>query len=370
MMKNPSDIPVCRPLLPNATTLTPYLSRIDAARYYSNFGPLVSELESRLAAHIGLPHTDYLSTFSSGMSALSLAVKALKPLGKYGLVPAWTFIATPLAITDNAMLPYFTDVDAESWALTPAIAEAVIKDIGAEHIGVIIPVAPFGIMPDFDGWAVLSARYNIPVVIDGATLSLDDIPARPTVPVMVSLHATKMLGAAEGGLLIANDADLISKTRALSNFGIHGGHITDAGQNAKMSEYHAAIALASFDDWAVIKADFLRVALRYASNLNGADGLSLLPGYGVNRANSTCIIRGPALHLAKLNQAGIETRQWWKEGCHRQPLFADAPHADLTNSEYAAAHSTGLPCWRDLADEQIDQICDILLNTRKEHAHG
>jgi hypothetical protein len=50
-----TTIPVTRPKLPSAERLAPYRRRIDEARFYSNFGPLVQRLEDRLAHRFGLP---------------------------------------------------------------------------------------------------------------------------------------------------------------------------------------------------------------------------------------------------------------------------------------------------------------------------
>jgi hypothetical protein len=47
-------IPVAWPRLPDATAILPFLERIDAARIYSNFGPLVREFEAGLARHFNV----------------------------------------------------------------------------------------------------------------------------------------------------------------------------------------------------------------------------------------------------------------------------------------------------------------------------
>ena len=50
VQKAPENISVAIARMPDADALLPYLRRIDAARYYSNFGPLVQEFEARIAA--------------------------------------------------------------------------------------------------------------------------------------------------------------------------------------------------------------------------------------------------------------------------------------------------------------------------------
>ena len=68
-------LPVCRPGLPAADALLPYLRQIDAARHYTNRGPLVRLLEQRLAQTLGLPDHG-LRSASNGTSAIEIAILA------------------------------------------------------------------------------------------------------------------------------------------------------------------------------------------------------------------------------------------------------------------------------------------------------
>ena len=76
VMIEPNRIPVLRPQLPPAEQLLPVLKRIDEARIYTNWGPLSSELEGRLARTLRLPAGGVVSA-SSGTAAL---VGAILPL--------------------------------------------------------------------------------------------------------------------------------------------------------------------------------------------------------------------------------------------------------------------------------------------------
>ena len=66
-----------------------------------------------------------------------------------------------------------------------------------------------------------------------------------------SLHATKTMGMGEGGFAVSGDADWIERVRCLSNFGIDPGDfkVHQAGSNAKLSEYHAAVGIAALARW-------------------------------------------------------------------------------------------------------------------------
>ena len=67
---------------------------------------------------------------------------------------------------------------------------------------------------------------------------------------MLSLHATKVFGVGEGGLVLCRNAELIQRCGQVMNFGFLGSREAQvAGFNGKLSEYHAAIGLAALDPW-------------------------------------------------------------------------------------------------------------------------
>jgi dTDP-4-amino-4,6-dideoxygalactose transaminase len=107
-VNSPGDvesIPVMRPHLPGADMLLPYLRRIDENRNYSNWGPLATEFEHRIAGAFGTPDADCIVSANSGTLALMGAVLAVagrnsrnKP---YAIIPAFTFVATASAIEQS-----------------------------------------------------------------------------------------------------------------------------------------------------------------------------------------------------------------------------------------------------------------------------
>ena len=69
-------LPVARPLLPPAEAILPYMRRIDVARWYSNFGPLLTDFEGRLAERFA-PGTEVV-TVANGTLALALTLTAMQ----------------------------------------------------------------------------------------------------------------------------------------------------------------------------------------------------------------------------------------------------------------------------------------------------
>ncbi len=100
------SIPIARPRMPKAEALLPYLERIDRNRTYSNFGPLVAELEARLARRLGVDPACVV-TVSNATAGLTLALQALTE-GRAGvcLMPSWTFVASAHAVAAAASRPF------------------------------------------------------------------------------------------------------------------------------------------------------------------------------------------------------------------------------------------------------------------------
>src|SRR6185369_7733016 len=91
-----------------------------ASRTYTNWGPLVEELESRLCRLLQLP-PDALVTASSGTAALVGAILAsagrAQPGKPLAAIPAFTFVATAVAVEQCGYQPYLVDVDPDTWLL-------------------------------------------------------------------------------------------------------------------------------------------------------------------------------------------------------------------------------------------------------------
>ncbi len=355
------ELPVAKPRLPLAGEILPYLHRIDQSRWYSNSGPLVQEFESRLASHAG---GGAVATVANATVGLTLALLTYDlPPGSLCMVPSWTFAATGHAIELAGLVPWIVDVDAESWALEPEAARELLRDAPGP-VSAVIPVSPFGHPIDFAGWDKFRDATGVAVVIDAAAM-FDTIQSG-SIPAVVSLHATKVLGVGEGGFVVGNDAGFIQELQKRANFGFWGSReATAPSLNGKLSEYGAAVGLAALDTWKATRADFARVAAAYRDRFSGQAKVILQEGFGERWVSSTVIVAvedagAEAVGHALVAQR-IGTRRWWGGGLHRHGAFAKFPRAKTDQTEELADSVLGLPCWRDLPNEKIEQICDIVL---------
>ncbi len=362
LIHSPKKISVAKPRLPPLAALAPYIERIDAARWYSNFGALCAEFETRLADRYGLD-PERINTISNATVGLTLALQAAgaKP-GTLCIVPAWTFSASVHAVIAAGLTPFFVDVEPNG-LLSPAIARQALK-AGPGEVGAVMPVAVSGQPIDPAPWNKFAGETGLPVVIDAAP-SFD--AAKPGSGLsVVSLHATKILGVGEGGFVMSSDTELVAAVRLRANFGFLGSREAKvAGANGKLSEYACAVGLAGLDEWDARRAAFHAAAMRYRANLADTPRATVIEGWGPEWLSTTCVVQldhpnALAPVLDALHRAGVETRAWWGRGMHKHRAFAAYPRLALPNTEWLAETILGLPFYIDITPEEVDTVCHAL----------
>lgn len=346
-------LPVMRPLLPKSRALSPYLRRIDENRWYSNMGPLAQELAARLEAH----HQGQVLPLANATVGLTAALLANQVAGGAScLMPSWSFAATAQAARLAGLTPLFCDVEAGNGVLTPALAEQALVT-ATVPVAAVIPVCPFGHPVDWSGWQEFQRRHSVPVVIDAA--SAFDIVQASDVAAVVSLHATKSLGAGEGGYVLCRNGDLLQRISRSINFGMDEQRRSIViGGNGKMSEYHAAVALAALDQWPARRRKLVALLARLRRTVG--DRASWPTGLGDDFVTSTaCVDIGDALAAQDhLHRHRVESRRWWSAPLHRHPVFAT--DQVLPATQRLADATLGLPCWIGMTAEHFDQLAAAL----------
>lgn len=345
-------IPLCKPLLPTAEKLLPYLLEIDRNRHYTNFGPLERTLRERLQIRYGAG----VELLPSGTAALTAALIAVNPQRKRVLVPAWTFVASAAAIVAAGLEPYFIDVDPDTWMPSRAVLRTR-WDVRHDQVGAVMIVSPFGSPVDMEAWDSFSDTWGIPVIIDAAA-GFDSATAGKS-PVIVSLHATKVLGAGEGGFVICPE-HIRRRIEQIQQF---GGTGETPGFNGKMSEYHAAVALAAIDGWAPRRNHLAMLTDWYAAGLSTVPYVHPVPGFGSGWVSSYCTVQidgGVGPTQARLKARGIESRRWWGDGAHTHPAFTQFPDDELPVTRELAWNCLSLPFSPDMAFEEVGRVIEAL----------
>jgi dTDP-4-amino-4,6-dideoxygalactose transaminase len=211
----------------------------------TNNGPQVRAFETALAKFLGVPET---AAISNGSEALMLSLKAMRLETGAVILPAYTYIATLNAVMQCGFEPVFCDIVSGSFTMDPRhLAELIHKN---PDVRCVIPVNAFGAPPDLRAIRAECDGAGLKLLYDNAHgFGVETNTQRYAVEAdaqIFSFHATKTLPAVEGGLVIANDAALISEVKRLRNHGL-GASVGEsgAGFNAKMDELRAIIGMNS-----------------------------------------------------------------------------------------------------------------------------
>ncbi|MGA1933771.1 DegT/DnrJ/EryC1/StrS family aminotransferase [Arcobacter sp. YIC-464] len=192
--------------------------------------------------------TKYTIGVANGLDALILILKAYKEMDIINdnheiIVPANTYIASILAISDNNLTPILVEPDENTFLLDPKKIEEKItsktKAIMAVHL--------YGQTCDMDEINNIAKKYNLKVIEDSAQAhgayyknkkagNLGDASG-------FSFYPGKNLGAlGDGGAVTTNDSDLAQTIRALGNYGSHKKYEhLHKGTNSRLDEIQAAM---------------------------------------------------------------------------------------------------------------------------------
>ena len=349
------------PDMPDSTAIQPYLRKIDEGRWYTNFGPLSLAFEEKIASLLGIP-ADAVCGVANCTLGLEVALATMGlPRAARVLVPALTFVATATAVVRSGFSLVLADVDDKSWILTPEIARAVLTK---SMVDCVVPVASFGCPVDISEWDQFERDTGIPVLVDAAGAFGNQAVGR-ICKVAYSFHATKTLGMGEGGLVACADRAWIEIFRQFTNFGIEPqtGLSLQAGSNAKLSEYHAAVGLASVESWGEKverrQALFRNYRLELASRCPQVR-LQERPDEGVYSIMQVRLPDGvsAAAVAAALLDADIETRRWYLPLLESHPAFAqDLIRADLPVARSLAKSLLGLPFHLAMDGDTVERVC-------------
>ncbi len=247
-----------RPELPPTAAIDSYLDLAREMRWFSNGGPCWRLLRERLADRVGA----YCTPVASGTLGLMVALAGLlgDRDGGMAALPAFTFVATPQAALWAGLRPLLHDSDPGHWHLDPAGLEATLAE--RREVQVAIAVSAFGTPPPAEvreRWESSCRAAEVPLIVDSAAafgaVAEDGVPiGRQGDVEVVSFHATKPFAIGEGGAVFTRDRDLHERIEREVNFGFRPDHsvATGLGLNAKMSELHAATALAVLDGFETI----------------------------------------------------------------------------------------------------------------------
>ena len=341
------------------------MSRVLRSGWYV-LGPEVDAFESEYAAYCG---TQHCIGVSSGLDALILILRAWKELGKLQegdevIVPANTYIASILAITENRLVPVLVEPDEDTYNLDPTQIEEAITG----KTRVIMAVHLYGQCADMDPINRIAQKHGLLVMEDAAqsqgALYNGHKSGSLSAAAAHSFYPGKNLGAiGEGGAVTTGDRELDDMVRRLRNYGSHQKYVNEVkGLNNRLDELQAAV---------------LRVKLKYLDSDNRKRS-SIAETYLKKLSNPHLVLPlvlpkgSPCWHLFiirtsvrdklmnYMKTAGVGTSIHYPIPPHKQQAYIDLAHLSLPVTELIHREVVSLPISPAHSKQDVDDVCDLV----------
>lgn len=246
--------------------------RVMKSGWYVN-GEELENFEQEFSAYCGARHCVGVG---NGLDALQLILKALGVAeGDEVIVPAHTFIATWLSVSNVGAVPVPVDVDADLYNIDP---ESIGSKI-TEKTRAIIAVHLYGQPANMEALRAVADRHGLKIIEDAAQAHgalyygkrvgvLSDAAA-------FSFYPGKNLGAiGDGGAVVTNNDELAQRVRELGNYGSKQKYVHDIqGVNSRLDEIQAAflrVKLMHLEQWNIKRnslANQYLATLEHAKNI-------------------------------------------------------------------------------------------------------
>lgn len=350
-------------------TLEEYIKVLKPAwesRWLSNRGSVSIDFENKLKQYF---NTEHVELFANGHLALEIAIDALNLEGEVITTP-YTHCSTIHAIVRTGLTPVFVDVKEDNYTINPDLIEQAITDkttgIVATHV--------YGFMCDVEKIQQIAQKHNLKVIYDAAHafgVQISGVSAANFGDAaMFSTHATKVFHTIEGGIVTYKNPQLFHSMKYILNFGFTSAEEIDyIGTNARMNEFEAAMGVCNLE---YIDDEIARrkvVGEQYKERLSRVKGIKLIePEKNLewNFAYYPVVFDGYKQNRdeikVKLEKANIFARKYFypivnKASCY-ETMFGNV-HVPV--AAHVADCVLTLPMYSDLTREQVNRICDIIL---------
>lgn len=328
-------------------------------------GRASAEFESAFALFCGVPHCIGVG---NGLDALTLIFKAYLELGilKAGdevLVPANTYIASILAVSETGLIPVLVEPDEGSFNLNPLLLEQALTS----KTRAILPVHLYGRVANMDAILLFAKAYDLLVIEDAAQAhgaiyegdragSLGDAAA-------FSFYPTKNLGAlGDGGAVTTKDASLAEAIRTLSNYGSQIKYVNIyKGVNSRLDELQAAFLSVKLPYLDKQNARRREIAMRYLKEI--VNPLVRLPQLSNPEEHvwHAFVLRTEQREALQkhLQCLGIETLIYYPKAPHQQEAYKNGlVYETLPITEGIAATVLSIPLNSMLTEAEVTEVIE------------
>jgi perosamine synthetase len=366
LSKNQPFIPVAEPLLEGKEL--EYVTDCIKSGWVSSLGQYVRDFEDRFAQYCGVRYG--VATFNGTVALHLLAATLDLGPGDEVIMPSLTYVATANGVRYTGATPVFVDSERQTWNIDPgAIVEAIsprTKAIMAVHL--------YGHPADMEPLRFIADKYSLLLLEDaaeahGARYKGQRVGGLSDAAIF-SFYGNKIITTGEGGIIVTNNQAWAERAFFLENQGRYSDNPywhPEIAYNYRMTNIQAAIGLAQLERIEKMLAIRRRNAAHYNRLLAEVPGLSLPPEaewaenvywmYSVLVEDEFGLERDEL--RARLRQAGIDSRPFFYP-IHTLPMYNTGQ--SLPVAEELARRGLNLPSGATLRPEQIDYICDTLIN--------
>ncbi len=345
---------------------------IDSGRFLH--GKQTELLEQEIAA---LCQVEHCVTVSNGLDALRLILRAYIELGHLQrgdkvIVPANTYIASVLAISDNNLVPVLCDIRPDTMNLDSSLLEGLID----ARVRAVMPVHLYG-TPCCDSQLLDVVRQHDLLMIED---NAQAIAAKADCSGLngtcrtgglghaagISFYPTKNLGAlGDGGAVVTNDEQLAQTVRALANYGSDRRyHNIYRGLNCRLDEIQAAMLRVKLLHFQDENKQRRQVAATYAQCINHRlvtaptifDGMEQVWHQYVVRVGDG---RRDAFR-AYMQERGVGTDIHYATPPHLQPCYKHLEHGPLPVTERLADEIVSLPIAAPITPDDARVIARVI----------
>lgn len=330
-------------------------------------GEQLKKLEEELSLFIG---TKFTVGVANGLDALRLILKAYKEMGVFNegdevIVPANTYIATILSITDNFLKPVFVEPKIETYNIDIDQIESHITS----KTRAIMLVHLYGSIVYDERIRALAKKYQLKIIEDNAQAigakwrtirsgALGDAAAH-------SFYPGKNLGAlGDAGAVTTSDPSLAECVRILSNYGSEKKYYnTYKGLNSRLDEIQAAILRCKLKYIDQENKKRIAIAQRYLKEINHSS--IILPHHKLDEEAHVYhlfVIRCEERDRLQeyLKEKGIETLIHYPIPPHKQKAYREYNHLSLPITEKIHREVLSLPISQVLTDDEVSFIIETV----------
>ncbi|MCU7842315.1 MAG: DegT/DnrJ/EryC1/StrS family aminotransferase [Candidatus Thiodiazotropha sp. (ex Monitilora ramsayi)] len=312
--------------------------------------------------------TKYCISVSSGLDALMLILKGLDiGPGDEVIVPAHTFIATWMAVSNAGAKPVPVDINSRDFNLDPELIEAAIND----DTKAIIAVHLYGQPADMKSICTIAQKYNIRVIEDAAQAHgaiFNDIKIGGLADAAAfSFYPGKNFGAVgDGGAITTSDEELAVKIFKLRNYGsVEKYNHEYIGYNARLDEIQAAILSVKLCRLEVWNNRRKNIASRYIGGMSECENITL-PCVLEDRVHvwHLFVVRHPDREYfrKKLQEYGIQTLIHYPIPPHLSGAYKQLGYLEheFPVASAVASDIVSLPMGPHMTDEQIEKVIEVV----------